>query len=193
MGFFAACQYVSHGATYLFAHQTHRPPNISQLQGLMIPNKKRAQRLDDRLRALGFHARASGIYKTAASASAAAKGTISTATPGAATAKQRTIGQSSKKGEAEGGGRKGTSSSAGSRPLTQEEKQESMAKMVEACRKRRPGTVDGDSGGTAEQRWMDVRFQAPAIFFFASPRSRQKKTLDVSRVSVSCACVQPYF
>ncbi|CAM9504447.1 unnamed protein product, partial [Ectocarpus fasciculatus] len=122
-----------------------------RVEGLMIPNKKRAQRLDDRLRALGFHARASGIYKTAASASAAAGGTISTATPGAATAKQRTIGQSSKKGEAEGGGRKGTSSSAGSRPLTQEEKQESMAKMVEACRKRRPGTVEGDSGGTAEQ------------------------------------------
>lgn len=167
-----------------------RTPNILQLQGLMIPNKKRAQRLDDRLRALGFHERASGIYKTAASASATA-----TTAPGAATAKRRTPGQSSRNGEKGGGGgeRNGTSSSAGSRPLTQEEKQESMAKMVEACRKRRPGTARSEASGTAEQRWM-CAFKLPRYSIFASPRYGQnKRRLDVSRARTSRACVQPYF
>ncbi|CBJ33282.1 C2H2 zinc finger protein [Ectocarpus siliculosus] len=117
-----------------------------RVEGLMIPNKKRAQRLDDRLRALGFHARASGIYKTAASASA-----TGTTASGSATAKRRAPGQSSRNGGGGGGERKDTSSSAGSRPHTQEEKQESMAKMVEACRKRRPGTAESEAGGTPEQ------------------------------------------
>lgn len=48
-----------------------RPPNPHTLldtgskraeQTLMIPNKKRAQQLDETLRVLGFHARASGKF-----------------------------------------------------------------------------------------------------------------------------------
>ncbi|CAB1100558.1 unnamed protein product [Ectocarpus sp. CCAP 1310/34] len=113
----------------------------------MIPNKKRAQRLDDLLRALGFHARASGIYKTAVSACA-----TGTTGSGSATAKRCTPGPSSRNGGRRGGEREGTSSPPGSRPLSQEEKQESMAKMVEACRKRRPGTAESEAGGTPEQR-----------------------------------------
>ncbi|CAM9499132.1 unnamed protein product, partial [Ectocarpus sp. 12 AP-2014] len=131
------------------ATDSHLPISEAErmrVEGLMIPNKKRAQRLDDRFRALGFHARASGIYKAAASASA-------TGTPasGSAIAKRRTPGQSSRNDGRGGGEMKRTSSSAGSRPLTQEEKQESMAKMVEACRKRRPGTAESEAGGTPEQ------------------------------------------
>lgn len=103
----------------------------------MIPNKKRAQRLDDRLRVLGFHARASGIYKTAASTSA-------TGTAPATKTQLAAEESSGMGGEAGPADRRGRS--AGSRPLTQEEKQESMAKMVEACKKRRPGTTGGESG-----------------------------------------------
>lgn len=111
-------------------------------QGLMIPNKKRAQRLDDRLRELGFHARASGIYKTNAASSAVAS-------PASATGQQRRSkppgaggepGTSGKKGRRR---RRGSGPAASSRPLTQEEKQESLAKMVEACKKKRPGTAAG--------------------------------------------------
>ena len=112
----------------------------------MIPNKKRAERLDERLRVLGFHARASGVYKTAASASAAAMPAAN------AHAKADTGDQSSsREGDMpEREGRKRLSGSGRSKakagPLTPEEKQESMAKMVEACKKKRPGTADGESG-----------------------------------------------
>lgn len=111
----------------------------------MIPNKKRAQRLDDRLRELGFHARASGIYKVKASTPAATS-------PGTTAPPQGKPKSPGKGGQPETTGkrRRGRgSSAASSRPLTQEEKQESMAKMVEACKKR-PGTTRGASG--AEQR-----------------------------------------
>lgn len=106
----------------------------------MIPNKKRAQHLDDRLRELGFHARASGIYKTAASAVAAP----------ATHTEQQSKSKSSRKGaEPENTGKRRIRDGPAdcSRPLTQEEKQESMAKMVEACKKKkRPGTAGGASG-----------------------------------------------
>lgn len=113
----------------------------------MIPNKKRAQRLDDRLRELGFHARASGVYKTALSAvtSAAAKPTRRSRSKSPREGDEpETIGKRRR------GGRGG--SAAFSRALTQEEKQESMAKMVEACKKQRPGTGPAAWTSGVEQR-----------------------------------------
>lgn len=104
----------------------------------MIPNKTRAQRLDDRLRELGFHARASGVYKAATSAVPSPAATIAHQSQ-SKTAKTDGEPEITSKRRKIGGG-----SAASSRPLTQEEKQESMAKMVEACKKR-PGTAGGTS------------------------------------------------
>lgn len=59
------------------------------------------------------------------------------------------------------GGEGGRGRSAGSRPLTQEEKQDSMAKMVEASKKRRPGTVGGESDGVGRRCVVEVDFFAP--------------------------------
>lgn len=109
----------------------------------MIPNKTRAQRLDDRLRVLGFHARASGIYHAAASKPAGSPETNTHLAVG---------GLSGKGGEAGAAGRRGGSASSARRPLTQEEKQMPMAKMVEACKKRRPGSAaTGGDGGTGQR------------------------------------------
>lgn len=110
----------------------------------MLPDKKRAQRLDDRLRELGFHARASGIYKTAASAVAAPTNTIAQKSRPKSPREGGEPEKTDKKRRGRGG------SAADGTPLTQEEKQASMAKMVEACRKKRPGPAGGTRG--AEQR-----------------------------------------
>eukprot|EP00752_Nemacystus_decipiens_P013794 g12246.t1 len=115
-----------------------------RLEGLMIPNKKRAQRLDDRLRVLGFHARASGVYKAATTAA------TSSAAAAAAAAQQAGSKSPGKAGEPETTGvrrrrRKGSPTTS-TRPLTQEEQQESMARMVEARKKKRPGTAAGAGG-----------------------------------------------
>lgn len=113
----------------------------------MIPNKKRAQRLDDRLRELGFHARASGIYGKATPAVSS-----SATSTGEQQAKSKFPGKVDEPNTA-GKKRRGRGGSAGSsRPLTQEERQESMAKMVESCKKKKksPGTPGGASD--TEQR-----------------------------------------
>ena len=115
----------------------------------MIPNKKRAQRLDDRLRELGFHARASGIYKTA---TAAVEQQAISKSPGTGGEPETTGNRSRRRG---GGG-----SAASSKPLTQEEKQESMAKMVEACKKKRPGTAGGGAG-EVEHRCILLSLRRP--------------------------------
>eukprot|EP00903_Cladosiphon_okamuranus_P016056 g14823.t1 len=118
-----------------------------RVEGLMIPNKKRAQRLDDRLRELGFHARASGIYKAPAAVP------VATSPETAAAGRTKSTSPAGKGDEPETGDKRGGGagvSATSSRPLTQEEKQESMAKMVEACKKKRPGTAGGASG--AERR-----------------------------------------
>lgn len=119
----------------LYAYPWVRRWQRKRFQGLMIPNKKRAQQLDDRLRVLGFHARASGIYKTAACKSAASS---------AITAQLFEGELSGKDGGAGTAGRRCGSAGSTSRPLTQEEKQESMAKRAEACKKRRPGSSGGE-------------------------------------------------
>ncbi|CAM9462464.1 unnamed protein product, partial [Hapterophycus canaliculatus] len=118
-----------------------------RVEGLMIPNKKRAQRLDDCLRVLGFHARASGIFQSVASASPVARTPAATDVSPASAENGRPIKKPSRMGDTgpESGGEGTRGGSAGSRPLTQEEKQESMAKMVEASKKRRPGTTTGES------------------------------------------------
>lgn len=123
----------------------------------MIPNKKRAQRLDDRLRVLGFHARASGMFKATVSASPVSKapGIVSSASAKNTRATKKLTRNGGDEPGSGGEGRRG-GSAGGSRPLTQEEKQESMAKMVEACKKRRPGTEGGESDGIG--RRYDGRF-----------------------------------
>lgn len=91
----------------------------------MIPQKKRAQRLDDLLRILGFHARASGTYETKASVSSSVKP------------------KGSRDGDGTGAAlpRKTINKGGVSGALTQEERQESLARKVEASRKRGPGTA----------------------------------------------------
>lgn len=89
----------------------------------MIPQKKRAQRLDDLLRILGFHARASGTFETKVSGSSSVKPEASRDSDGTGA----TLTRKTKRKSDVGGG------------LTQEERQESLARKVEASRKRRPG------------------------------------------------------
>lgn len=86
----------------------------------MIPNKTRAQKLDDRLRILGFHARASGSFERAM-----------TRKP-----------KPNRRKESKNGGIAGEDGKSGERKvLTQEEKEESTWKRVEASKKRRPDTA----------------------------------------------------
>lgn len=101
------------------------PPPLPPQQTLMIPNRIRAKKLDNLLRVLGFHARASGRFKTIASA----------------TSSKRTCPHRKIEGGGSGGVRGGKSE------LTQEEKEESISRRVEASRKQKPGTATGGTLG----------------------------------------------
>ena len=95
----------------------------------MIPNKKRAKKLDDLLRVLGFHARASGSFKAVAPAI-------------------RSVSDNKRKDAA--AGRFGSGHTA--EGLTQEEKEESMWKRIEVSKKRRPETpVEQTASGTGAE------------------------------------------
>lgn len=105
----------------------------------MIPNKNRAKKLDDLLRALGFHARASGIYKPARATS-----------PATPRKKQRAFRTQGRKQHLLGHG-------AGTE-LTQEEKEQSMARRIEASRKKkRPGTAENAGLVADTERQVEVR------------------------------------
>lgn len=113
----------------------------TRAQALMIPNRKRAKKLDDLLRVLGFHARASGTFKAAPPASATRSASDSQKR------KKKTAAAVATAGKLGGGcqNREG---------LTQEEKEESMWKRIEVSKKRRPETPaeKNASGAGAELR-----------------------------------------
>lgn len=126
-------------ATY-FQHPPYPTPAIrlGRTQALMIPNNKRAKKLDDLLRVLGFHSRASGSFKAALPASATRSEKNNSKSKDAAAAGGK-LGGGCQKREA----------------LTQEEKEESMWKRIEVSKKRRPETpAEQPAAGTgAELRW----------------------------------------
>lgn len=108
----------------------------------MIPNRKRAKMLDDLLRVLGFHARASGTFKAAPPASA---------TRSASDSRKRKDASGAAVAVAAGKLGGGCQSREG---LTQEEKEESMWKRIEISKKRGPETPAEKtaSGADAELR-----------------------------------------
>ncbi|CAM9950179.1 unnamed protein product [Scytosiphon promiscuus] len=132
----------------LDAHLPIADGKRKRIEGLMIPNKKRAQRLDDRLRVLGFHARASGIFNTGASASPVreTRGVVSPPSAAHGQGMKQPPSAGDNESGVRGEGRRGASA-GGRTPLTQEEQQESMAKKVEASKRRRPGTEGTESDG----------------------------------------------